>query len=228
MSSAVIAPANLLISLKHIPRFKHRYRDAYTHIRRSFADMTSYYDLLRAETFLKLSMRPQALREELEEVVSRRTLKGPVIIDEIQKLPLLLDEVHSMREDLRLQFILTGSSARKIKRRGSNLLGVRNTLASVRQVDPGTDAWGKAMEHFEYIELRSWLAYRSDVRDLSFWRTRDNREVDFIIGDDTAIEVKASSNSTDRHVKNLLELKKEVEILPLKVFLQRLWEGEYS
>ncbi|MDZ7792201.1 MAG: hypothetical protein U5P10_00495 [Spirochaetia bacterium] len=69
-----------------------------------------------------------------------------------------------------------------------------------------------------------------------------------IIGDDTAIEVKASSNPSERHIKNLLELKnegqfrhlllvcsvdtprklKEVEILPLKVFLQRLWEGEYS
>ncbi|MDZ7792200.1 MAG: hypothetical protein U5P10_00490 [Spirochaetia bacterium] len=77
--------------------------------------MTSYYDLLRAETFLKLSMRPQALREELEEVVSRRALRGPVIID----------EVHSIIEDLQLQFILTGSSARKIKRRGTNLLGGR-------------------------------------------------------------------------------------------------------
>src|SRR6056297_383879 len=84
-----------------------------------------YYDLLRAETFLKLSMRPQALREELEEIGSRRALQGPVIIDEIQKLPLLLDEVHSMIEDLHLQFILTGSSARKIKRRGTNLLGGR-------------------------------------------------------------------------------------------------------
>ncbi|MFW5727923.1 MAG: ATP-binding protein [Spirochaetia bacterium] len=127
-------------------------------------------------------------------------------------------------------------------------LGVRNTLASVRQVNPGTDAWGKAMEHFVYTELRSWLDYSNDGRDLSFWRTRDNREVDFIIGDDTAIEVKASSNPSERHVKNLLELKnegqfkhlllvcsvdtprrlREVEILPLKVFLQRLWEGEYS
>ena len=57
-----------------------------------------------------------------------------------------------------------------------------------------SDAWGKAMEHFVYIELRSWLDYSNDVRDLSFWRTRDNREVDFIIGDDTAIEVKASPN----------------------------------
>jgi uncharacterized protein len=344
-----------------------------------------YYDLLRSETFLNLSMRPQMIREEMEEMLNHQAITTPVIIDEIQKLPLLLDEVHSMIEELNLQFILTGSSARKLKRGGTNLLGgrawtrklhplcsaeigdfdlqrivqfgslpvvydsdypeedlkaycgtylqqeiaeegaarkidafsrflktaalyngeqvnyetwasdsavpartireyfsvledtligemlspwksgrkrksvsagkfyffdlgVRNTLASVRQVDPGTDTWGRAIEHFIYTELRSYLDYSNDPRELSFWRTRDNREVDFILGDDTAIEVKATKNPSERHVKNLLEIEKEgqfkhlllvcsvktprklgqVEIVPLKLFLQRLWEGAYS
>ena len=126
-------------------------------------------------------------------------------------------------------------------------LGVRNTLASVRHLEPGTEAWGKATEHFVYTELRSYLDYTSDPRDLSFWRTRDNRKVDFIMGDDTAIEVKSATKPSERHVKNLLDLAAEgsfkhlllvcsvdtprrlgeVEILPLKVFLARLWEGEY-
>jgi len=344
-----------------------------------------YYDLLRAETFLKLSMRPQALREELVERLSRTTVHEPVIIDEIQKLPLLLDEVHSLIEDLKLQCILTGSSARKLKRRGTNLLGgrawtrrlhplcsaeigdynlkrifqfgslpsvyesqypeedlkaycgtylqqeiavegaarridafsrflrtaalyngeqvnyeswasdaavpartireyfsvledtllgemlnpwnhgakrkavsagkfyffdlgVRNTLASIRSVEPGTDAWGRAMEHFVYRELRTYIDYTNDSRELTFWRTRDNREVDFILGDDTAIEVKTVQNPSERHLKNLKDLKAEgkfkhlllvcavdtprrlqdIEIIPLQVFLQRLWGGAYG
>ncbi|MBI3534401.1 MAG: ATP-binding protein [Deltaproteobacteria bacterium] len=49
----------------------------------------------------------------------------PVIIDEIQKIPHLLDEVHRLIEDKKLQFILTGSSARKLRRLGVNMLGGR-------------------------------------------------------------------------------------------------------
>ncbi len=48
-----------------------------------------------------------------------------MIIDEVQKLPLLLDEVHSLIEDKQLRFVLTGSSARKLRKAGVNLLGSR-------------------------------------------------------------------------------------------------------
>ena len=125
---------------------------------------------------------------------------------------------------------------------------MRNTLASVRYIDLGTEAWGRSIEHFVYTELRAYLDYTSDRRDLSFWRTRDNRKIDFIIGDDTAIEVKATSNPSERHIKNLAELEHEgrfrhrllvcavdkprkigqVEIVPLNHFLQQLWKGVYT
>src|SRR3989338_9101950 len=81
-----------------------------------------YYNLLQSKTFLRLSQRPHLLREELTAI---RSLESPVIIDEIQKLPVLLDEVHSLIEEKRIKFILTGSSARKLKRGGANLLGGR-------------------------------------------------------------------------------------------------------
>ncbi|MHB0853661.1 MAG: AAA family ATPase [Rectinema subterraneum] len=70
---------------------------------------------------MRLSLRPSILREELQAEPAGST----VIIDEIQKLPFLLDEVHSLIEEKRLRFILTGSSARKLRRGGVNLLGGR-------------------------------------------------------------------------------------------------------
>lgn len=83
-----------------------------------------YYNLLQSKIFLRLSQRPDLLREEL---TAARPLESPVIIDEIQKLPVLLDEVHSLIEEKKIRFILTGSSARKLKRGGANLLGGRAT-----------------------------------------------------------------------------------------------------
>src|SRR5262245_33848914 len=70
------------------------------------------YDLLDADVFLTLSRHPTQLGEEL----------GPsdrlVALDEIQKLPVLLDEVHRLIEQRRIRFVLTGSTARKLRRGG--------------------------------------------------------------------------------------------------------------
>ncbi len=77
------------------------------------------YNLLDFETFLRLNQNPSRLREEL------KGYKGHVVIDEIQKLPSLLDEVQILIEEQNLRFLLTGSSARKLRRSGVNLLGGR-------------------------------------------------------------------------------------------------------
>lgn len=82
------------------------------------------YDLLETDLFLELSKRPSLLREQLLAVDSRR-LHDPVIIDEVQKVPALLDEVHWLIENKGLRFILCGSSARKLRRGRANLLGGR-------------------------------------------------------------------------------------------------------
>lgn len=81
------------------------------------------YDLLRPSEFERLLRRPEILSEELEDYGEGDT----VIIDEIQKLPQLLDEVHSLIQRKNIRFILSGSSARKLKRLGTNLLGGRAT-----------------------------------------------------------------------------------------------------
>ena len=86
-----------------------------------------YYDLLKGEEFERLTRRPELLREELMTCEENEL----VIIDEVQKIPQLLDEVHWLITNRSLRFILCGSSARKIKRSGANLLGgraLRNVL----------------------------------------------------------------------------------------------------
>lgn len=82
---------------------------------------TRYYDLLKSDEFERLSRKPSLLREELINIPSDEL----IIIDEIQKLPTLLDEVHWLITNCGLRFILTGSSARKLRRGGVNLLGGR-------------------------------------------------------------------------------------------------------
>jgi predicted AAA+ superfamily ATPase len=79
-----------------------------------------FVDLLEADTFRTLAFRPESLRESLTPTDEL------VVIDEIQKLPGLLDEVQLLLDRRkRLRFVLTGSSARKLRRGGGNLLGGR-------------------------------------------------------------------------------------------------------
>lgn len=83
-----------------------------------------YYDLLKTNEFIRLLAAPQLLREELL-TVSMEQLQYPVIIDEVQKIPILLNEVHWLIENKKIGFILCGSNARKLKRGAANLLGGR-------------------------------------------------------------------------------------------------------
>lgn len=341
------------------------------------------YNLLLADQFARLSQRPSVMREEL--LASPPPPGTPVIIDEIQKLPILLDEVHHLIETTNCRFVLTGSSARKLKRGGANLLagrawvrhlfplvsaeipdydllrlltvgslpsiyaaeaaredllayagtylqeeiqaeaavrniggfsrflqvaalanaelvnfdsvsrdagvpartvadyfgvledtllgcllppfgrtihrkavktakfyffdvGVCNHLAGRTVVDPRTETFGKCFEHFIFTELRAWLDYRRDDRPLTFWRDYAGHEVDFIVGDSLAIEVKSTEQVHEKQLKNLAMFAEEVplrhrlvvsldpaprrlgdvEILPYREFLARLWGGYYG
>jgi predicted AAA+ superfamily ATPase len=77
------------------------------------------YDLLKADVFQRLSARPSLIRESLEPG------DGLIAIDEIQKLPVLMDEVHVMIEEMGQRFLLTGSSARKLRRTHTSLMAGR-------------------------------------------------------------------------------------------------------
>ncbi len=84
------------------------------------------FDLLSGNTFTRLARNPNYLDETCRD-------DRPVVIDEIQKMPSLLDEVHRLIEEKGIRFLLTGSSARKLRKGGVNLLGGR---ARVRNLHP--------------------------------------------------------------------------------------------
>lgn len=101
-----------------------------TWIRDHFGAKVLYLDLLRMDLFRTLTANPERLRELMDGSPTADT----VILDEIQKAPALLDEVHSLIESRKkIRFILTGSSSRKLKRSGVDLLAGR---ALIRNLHP--------------------------------------------------------------------------------------------
>ncbi len=84
---------------------------------------SKWLDLLKSDEYVYYSTNPERLRQEIE-------AEGPdptnqIVIDEVQRVPELLNEVHWMIENHQLKFALCGSSARKVRRGGANLLGGR-------------------------------------------------------------------------------------------------------
>ncbi|MES2199086.1 MAG: AAA family ATPase [Chlamydiota bacterium] len=79
-----------------------------------------YIDLLNQDMFFILLCHPHKIEEMIP-----KDFTGWIVIDEVQKIPELLNEVHRMIESYRYKFILTGSSARTLKRKGTNLLAGR-------------------------------------------------------------------------------------------------------
>lgn len=106
--------------------------------RRLSIDLT--IDLLKSEEYLRFQQAPSRLRE-LAAALPKRSW---ICIDEVQKVPEILDEVHYLIETRKLRFALSGSSARKLRRGGANLLAGR---AITRYLDA-----------FSYTELRDRYA----------------------------------------------------------------------
>ena len=112
--------------------------------------------------------------------------------------------------------------------------------------EAGSPTFGLALEQLVFCELRAWLAYARDDRPLAYWRTADGSEVDFVVGDSAAIEVKATGSVTRRDLNGLRRLAEEtplahrivvcrepaarvvdgIRILPVMEFLRALWDGE--
>ena len=78
-----------------------------------------FIDLLQTDIFAEYASKPSLLRERF------LNTKKMIVMDEIQKVPALLDEIHWMMENKQIKFLLTGSSARKLRRGHANLLAGR-------------------------------------------------------------------------------------------------------
>jgi predicted AAA+ superfamily ATPase len=93
-----------------------------TYLKQSFPEAL-YYDLLKSDEFLRFLKSPYLLREEILAIEEKAD--NIIIIDEVQKVPSLLDEIHWLIENTNYRFILCGSSARKLKNQHVNMLGGR-------------------------------------------------------------------------------------------------------
>ncbi|RKY30877.1 MAG: ATP-binding protein [Candidatus Omnitrophota bacterium] len=105
-----------------------------------------YLDLLEAELFNDLLANPQRLENLIP-----KNFGDWVIIDEVQRIPELLNEIHRLIEKYKYKFILTGSSARKLKRKGPNLLAGRALTYSLHPLT--------ALELGEDFDLNNFLKH---------------------------------------------------------------------
>ena len=121
-----------ILTRKSVFLFGPRLTGKSTWLRNNFPNAL-FINLLEKKTFDDYANNPNALVSDLE-IFKRKQVPLVIIIDEVQKLPYLLDEVHNQIEQHKnYRFILTGSSSRKLKRSGANLLGGR---ASWKEMHP--------------------------------------------------------------------------------------------
>ena len=124
--------------------------------------------------------------------------------------------------------------------------GVTHVLSGTRSLDRNSDLYGRAFEQFIAMELRAWKSYRGIDDELSYWADYQGHEVDFIVGDRIAIEVKATTRTSSNDLKNLRMIRAETKVkhsflvsqdrvarvqdgiqcLPWDRFLKKLWNGE--
>jgi uncharacterized protein len=126
-------------------------------------------------------------------------------------------------------------------------IGIANYLLRRGRIEMGSESFGKAFEHFIYLELYAHSKYSDLNYPISYWRTASQIEVDFILGDhEVAIEVKSTDMVSLRHIKGLKSFAEEypvkklivvsndpyprqidtITVLPWKIFLDQLWAGE--
>jgi predicted AAA+ superfamily ATPase len=128
-------------------------------------------------------------------------------------------------------------------------IGIVAHLTHRGRVEKGSELFGRAMEHFIYMEILAHLGYSELNYPISYWKTASGFEVDFVLGDhEFAIEVKSAFMVGNRHLKGIRAFKEEysarkyivvsmdpkprktadgIDILPWNIFLDRLWEGKY-
>jgi uncharacterized protein len=127
-------------------------------------------------------------------------------------------------------------------------MGIVRALRGFPTITEGSSDLGPFFEHFIYMELAAWRDYRSPRTRIRYWRSTSGFEVDFILGDAVAIEVKATTRVDTRDLRGLRALREEglmtscivvcregaarrldgIDILPWETFLDRLWSGSIA
>jgi predicted AAA+ superfamily ATPase len=129
-------------------------------------------------------------------------------------------------------------------------VGIAGTLTRRGRIEPGSELWGRALEHFIFMELSAYRDYRASGLTLAYWRTASQLEVDFVLADGAvAVEVKSTRMAADHDLRGLRAFKEEhrprrvilvsmdakprrtcdgIEILPWRSFLEELWSGNIA
>jgi uncharacterized protein len=123
-------------------------------------------------------------------------------------------------------------------------IGVVNCLTKRGKIAIGSELFGKSFEHFIALEIRAWLSYTRKTTEIFYWRSTSKFEVDFIIGNQYAIEIKSTDHVMSKHLKGLRALKEEgliekycvvsldpnyrktndgIEIFPWKMWIKKMW-----
>lgn len=139
------------------------------------------YDLLKTDQLARLLAAPHLLREEVIALTPAELMR-PIIIDEVQKAPALLNEVHWLIENKKASFILCGSSARKLKRGAANLLGGR--------------AWRFQFYPLVYPEIPDFdllRAFKNGLLPANYLSNYPERNLRAYVGDYLTEEIQAES-----------------------------------
>jgi uncharacterized protein len=155
-------------------------------------------------------------------------------------------------EDTLIGFLLpawTVSRKRKAIKSGKFYFfdpGVTHTLAGTRVLDRNSDLYGKSFEQFIGMEIRAYLSYSRIKLPFTYWRSTHGHEVDFLVGERTAVEVKATTRAVPGDFKGLKALAEErvfsdlflvsqdavatqqanIQAIHWEDFLERLWQGK--
>jgi predicted AAA+ superfamily ATPase len=137
------------------------------------------------------------------------------LANDCQVPPSTVTEYVGLLEDTLIGFLLpawTESKKRKAIKSGKFYFfdpGVTHALAGTRTLDRNSNLYGKSFEQFIGMEIRAYLSYKRKKSQLTYWRSTHGYEVDYLIGMEAAVEVKASKSITRRDLKGLKALKEE-------------------
>ena len=135
------------------------------------------------------------------------------LANDCQVPPSTVTEYVGLLVDTLIGFLLpawTESKKRKAIKTGKFYFfdpGITHMLAGTETLDRNSNLYGKSFEQFICMELRAYLSYRRKKLPLTYWRSKNGHEVDFLLGNKTAIEVKASKRISKNDFKGLKYIK---------------------
>lgn len=212
--------------------------------------------------YLQEEIRAEALTRSIEAFSRFLTVAGLAngqqlnftkIGNDAQVPPRTVREFFSVLEDTLIGYQLTpfGTSRKRKSVATSKFfffdLGVAHCLQGISSLSVGTYQYGVALEHLIANELRAALQYQGVHLPLQYWRSLSQLEVDFVVGELLAVEVKSAGRVSEQDAKGLRALQEEIgfkrriivsleqtarrledgiEVLPVKEFLRKLWCGE--